>query len=248
MVDVVRRFLDTYQYNNALSVASILYAEEASAFRLSVLADVHIRRHEYGAARTLLVGSTTSQNRFMHAVCCLHLGELQEAEDALVGPETPLGASALHLLGMVCQRSNRVDQAITYYRQSLAMDPFMFNSFTALCDLGVADAPIPKAPALSASAQTAGTMPPPQSQQPRHRNPLKLQPEPTAPMTAGGKGVPSAAAPAAVVVVAPNPPPPTAPSSCSSPMVPSPSPSPMATAQHSWRPTEFNWGTPSGTR
>ena len=44
------------------------------------------------------------------------------------------------MLGAICQRANRSDQAISYFRTSLRLDPLMFDSLKALCDLGVQDA------------------------------------------------------------------------------------------------------------
>lgn len=45
----------------------------------------------------------------MRAVCCYQLNKLQEAEDALLG-DGSLAAHQLHLLGLVCQRGNRLEQ------------------------------------------------------------------------------------------------------------------------------------------
>jgi anaphase-promoting complex subunit 3 len=51
----------------------------------------------------------------------------------------PNGAAGLALLGKICRKSNRKDRAIKYFRMSLQLDPFLFTSFQALAELGVAD-------------------------------------------------------------------------------------------------------------
>ena len=100
-----------------------------------------MRRRENQAAFELLKGANSERNRYLRAVCCLQLEHLQEAEDCLLRPAgAPVPNGALHLLGVICQRTNRPEQAIEYFKRSLRADPLSFDSFTALCDLGVSDA------------------------------------------------------------------------------------------------------------
>ena len=51
----------------------------------------------------------------------------------------PNGAAGLHLLGNICQKSNRKTRAKQYYRMSLKLDPFLWTSYEYLCELGGAD-------------------------------------------------------------------------------------------------------------
>jgi len=46
------------------------------------------------------------------------------------------GAAGLHLLGNICRNTNRRKRAIDYYRLSLKLDPFLWTSYEALCELG----------------------------------------------------------------------------------------------------------------
>jgi len=46
------------------------------------------------------------------------------------------GAAGLHLLGNICRHTNRRKRAIDYYRLSLKLDPFLWTSYEALCELG----------------------------------------------------------------------------------------------------------------
>jgi len=50
----------------------------------------------------------------------------------------PNGAAGLNLLGLICQRTMRKEKACLYYRLSLTLDPMMWTSYEALCEMGVA--------------------------------------------------------------------------------------------------------------
>mmetsp|Transcript_46567 Transcript_46567/g.98819 ORF Transcript_46567/g.98819 Transcript_46567/m.98819 type:complete len:882 (-) Transcript_46567:263-2908(-) len=67
-------------------------------------------------------------------------GNRGEAMDAWIVQTTPCpvpnGSAGLHLLGNICRRTNRRQRAIEYYRLSLKMDPLMWTSYEALCELG----------------------------------------------------------------------------------------------------------------
>jgi len=51
----------------------------------------------------------------------------------------PNGAAGLYLLGNICRRSNRRRRAMEYYRMSLQLDPLMWVSYEALCEMGATD-------------------------------------------------------------------------------------------------------------
>ena len=71
-------------------------------------------------------------------------GNRNEAMDAWiinssVNSPIPNGAAGLNLLGNICRRSNRRHRAMEYYRLSLKLDPLMWTSYEALCELGGAE-------------------------------------------------------------------------------------------------------------
>lgn len=51
----------------------------------------------------------------------------------------PNGAAGLYLLGNICRGSNRRRRAMEYYRMSLQLDPLMWVSYEALCEMGDTD-------------------------------------------------------------------------------------------------------------
>ena len=48
----------------------------------------------------------------------------------------PNGAAGLYLLGNICRKTSRRERAMAYYRLSLTLDPLMWTSYEALCELG----------------------------------------------------------------------------------------------------------------
>jgi tetratricopeptide (TPR) repeat protein len=48
----------------------------------------------------------------------------------------PNGSAGLYLLGNICRKTNRRQRAIEYYRLSLKLDPLMWMSYEAICELG----------------------------------------------------------------------------------------------------------------
>mmetsp|Transcript_96984 Transcript_96984/g.277500 ORF Transcript_96984/g.277500 Transcript_96984/m.277500 type:complete len:664 (-) Transcript_96984:165-2156(-) len=152
MVELVARYLETYQYESALALARTLYAEdEKSEERLHVLANVLIRRHEWKAAREALKGFWSPQNRYLRALCCLHLNLLSEGEEALLTTSpgskpsvdaVPLEACGFNLLGRICQRANKHAAAVQHFTTSLTLDPLLWASTKALCELGSATVPV----------------------------------------------------------------------------------------------------------
>jgi hypothetical protein len=79
----------------------------------------------------VLAGARRAENRYLLASCCLEQGRLTEAEDALLGDEgertpslagggaddreIPMGAAGLYLMGRICARANRRQQAVDYF-------------------------------------------------------------------------------------------------------------------------------------
>jgi hypothetical protein len=48
----------------------------------------------------------------------------------------PNGAAGLQLMGDICRNSNRKERAMHYFRLALELDPIMWTSYEALCEMG----------------------------------------------------------------------------------------------------------------
>jgi tetratricopeptide (TPR) repeat protein len=152
----VEHYLQLYLYDNAVFLCERLHAEYPHEDNLNLLAKCYYRSGHPNRAFTILQGTRMAHNRYIFALCCFELGKLQEAETALLqgtkirgqGPAkcreqileepcpVPFGAAGLHLLGRICKRANRRQQAIEYFELSLHLDPFLWSSYEELCSLG----------------------------------------------------------------------------------------------------------------
>ena len=114
-------------------------------------------------AYLLLQNSSQSlESKYLLARCCLELGELREAEQALSGikgsvveGDIPGGAAGLQLMGVVCRRQHRREEAISLQRRAIEADPFLWSAISELNELG-ADANLETLLPLSAECAVDG--------------------------------------------------------------------------------------------
>uniref|UniRef100_A0A0P4WHP1 Cell division cycle protein 27 homolog n=1 Tax=Scylla olivacea TaxID=85551 RepID=A0A0P4WHP1_SCYOL len=144
--------LNNYAYLDATFLAERLLAEVDSDEALHLVATSYYRSGKPGRAYSVLRarGTRTPQLRFLMARCCFDLCKLEEAETVLTGgsvlyPKTvdeltteygDLACFALQLLGVICARTERLARAVEAFRRSLKLNPFLWQSFVALCDQG----------------------------------------------------------------------------------------------------------------
>ncbi|TDH64937.1 hypothetical protein CCR75_001552 [Bremia lactucae] len=148
LVSQVQRYLDIFVYNNALFLAERLVAHHPSEENALLLATCYYRTGKIAQAAAILSGAKQDDNRYLLACCCFQLNRLVETENALRGGENyhvddlgalenvPAGAAGLYLLGRVCRRGNRRQQAEACFIKSLEIDPFMWIAYEELCELG----------------------------------------------------------------------------------------------------------------
>ena len=65
---------------------------------------------------------------------------VQSSQQSSASPRTtcpiPNGSAGLYLLGNICRKTNRRQRAIKCYRLLLKLDPLMWTSYEAICELG----------------------------------------------------------------------------------------------------------------
>jgi len=158
LVEVVEYSLRNFLFPNALFLAERLHANAASEESLALVATCHLQSGRPNKAYSLLKSSRiplSPGTKYLFATCCFKLGHLKEAEEVLrptARNPTPNGAAGCHLLAQVyrcvatiqdanlmfhCRRLNQKGQAIEYFRKSLELNPFLWCSYEALCELGV---------------------------------------------------------------------------------------------------------------
>ncbi|KAF0719482.1 Aste57867_1018 [Aphanomyces stellatus] len=154
LVGAVKRFLDQNVHSSAVFLAERLVAENASEDNVGLLAEAYYRAGEGHRAIVLLQRHASTQeepqspqNKYLLALCCYEAGRLPDAEQALLPSNSfassrathfnlPNGAAGLYLMGCICRRLNRVEQAIEYFTECLKQDPFLWSAYESLCELG----------------------------------------------------------------------------------------------------------------
>lgn len=142
--------LQSHLYENAIFLAERVLAESSSEASKLLLATCYFQSGAPNRAEMVLLGCKAPQNRYLLALCAMRLGKLNDAQEALLGTSShemdekaniPNGAAGLYLMGMICLKSQQRDRAIKFFSRCLAINPFLWSAYEALCQLG---APLPE--------------------------------------------------------------------------------------------------------
>jgi len=163
---VIAESLNHHMYDNASFLAERLDAHEETCRSVRMLATCHMRaghpsralsviKQRYGGAIAESLSSMPADTRYLAAQCCFRIGKIREAEQILLhgtgisnqsaklsrdlknhGNKIAGGAYGMHLLGVICKKSNKLAEAVEYLSCSLKVNPFLWSSFKILCELG----------------------------------------------------------------------------------------------------------------
>lgn len=148
----LRAFLEP----NAIFLAERLHLRYPSDVSANLLATAHLRQGNFSRAAEILRSANSADNRYLYSVCMSRIGTpeaLREAEAHLRGvhgpidvaqhptsgssASTPGGAAGLHLLGTICHRTGRRDEAIALFRRAVEANPTLWVAFEALANMGI---------------------------------------------------------------------------------------------------------------
>ncbi|CAF0757012.1 unnamed protein product [Didymodactylos carnosus] len=150
----INQFIQNFDYVDAIFLAERLYAEVKNEESTYLLARTYYLSGDVNKSYWLLRNSSIehiSTAKLLLAKCCFDIEKIHEAEAVLVGSWSSIdqlslddfvnehgeqASFALQLLGKVCEKSDRVLKAGECYRRSLKLNPFLWSSFQALCNLG----------------------------------------------------------------------------------------------------------------
>lgn len=110
-----------------------------------LLAKCYCDLKQYGPAEDALLQSCRTQYRQLidqHSTSSTSHPDFQNMDEWIISTTpcpVPHGAAGLHLLGTICRNSNRKERAMHYFRMSLQLDPMMWTSYQALCEMGASD-------------------------------------------------------------------------------------------------------------
>lgn len=168
--------LNQYSYGDAIFLAERLFAEVSNNESLHLLATCYYRGGRPTQAYMLLQKKScpTPQCKFLMAKCCMETKKYAEAERMLAGSvltkpktseeiEAEFGGMACHvfsLLGQIYSKTDRVQKACECYKKSLKLNPLLWKSYEALCQLGAKVDPnhvfsMPASMAVSSAIQAA---------------------------------------------------------------------------------------------
>eukprot|EP01052_Picozoa_sp_SAG31_P052669 SAG31_NODE_13108_length_892_cov_0.977301_1_plen_204_part_10 len=135
----VQNSLENFQYENAIFFAERLVASHSCDENLFSLASCYYQAGQVKRAYCTLKGNQcqTEANRYLFAKCCVNLGQLHEAERCLLQGTTPKGAAGLELLGEICKRTDRVQEANDYFSKALKLNPLQWTAYQHMCELGM---------------------------------------------------------------------------------------------------------------
>ncbi|CAG9466764.1 unnamed protein product [Pedinophyceae sp. YPF-701] len=159
--------LQLHSYDTATFLAEQLVALRPCEASSCLLAECFVRQGLFHRARQTLLLARGPEARYLLAHCCVQLGMYDQAEAALlqilsnVSLQSGAGARsvcALSLLGSVCQRTNRAEDAAGYYRRALELDPLHWTAAKALADMGALD-PLAKPDQSEIDAATSPPLP-----------------------------------------------------------------------------------------
>lgn len=158
LVQLVEYYLSIHLHENAIFLAERLVTQFPNEINKHLLASCYIYNGQYKPAILILQNSRTPANRYLQARFLIELGQYQEAENTLLlstnlqhqafqewkiillkdPHKVPNGASGIYLLGIIAQRTDRVERAIELYNLCLQIDPFLWCAYETLVWLGEA--------------------------------------------------------------------------------------------------------------
>ena len=133
--------LQNFMITNAIFLAERLVNEpscsaEDKEFKLSLLARAYFAENSPHKVEAVLKSSTSEQNGYLYAFACFQTAKLEEGERALMRHLHSLGAHGYYLLGQICERQARIQDAINYYSKALNQNPSLWSAYEKLCKLG----------------------------------------------------------------------------------------------------------------
>ncbi|CAG8587472.1 40911_t:CDS:2 [Gigaspora margarita] len=147
--------LDNHLYRNAIFLAERLHAQEQNNENSRfLLATCYYRNGQKKAAYMLLKEAQSIKCKYLFAKCCLDLNKAGEGEEKLrsvlseideASSDTfsnipknnqPDASSVLCLLGALCKQAKRPEEAAQHYLCCIKKNPYMWEAFESLCQLG----------------------------------------------------------------------------------------------------------------
>eukprot|EP00536_Pseudo-nitzschia_multiseries_P002915 jgi/Psemu1/184742/e_gw1.41.21.1 len=128
---LIQEYLQVMCLENATFLAERMVASCKTTNAYYLLGVCHYRSGAPQRALSVLSNNIHQSSRDASAVMSMNEWLIETSPCPI-----PNGAAGLYLLGNICRRSNRRRRAVEYYRMSLQLDPLMWVSYEALCEMG----------------------------------------------------------------------------------------------------------------
>ena len=133
--------LSRYLISNAIFLSERLLAEpspqeEDREAKLNLLARCFLAEQSPHKMILLLKGSESAENAYLYALALFQVSSYDEAEGVLMRRSGSLGADGFFLLGQICERQSRFQDAVGHYQRALRQEPTLWSAFERLCKLG----------------------------------------------------------------------------------------------------------------
>lgn len=164
MENYILALLDGSRYSSATHLAEIYHADINTEDSLYYVALCYFRSRKFNSAYQILSKSNSAQSkcRFLLGQCCFELAKYHEAERALLGNDIILdsiqnnhsstssnsiirdqlvklygtdAANVAHYAGSIFEKTSRTKEAVEFFRISLDLFPYMWESADALARL-----------------------------------------------------------------------------------------------------------------
>eukprot|EP01138_Halocafeteria_seosinensis_P010958 gb/GECG01011192.1/.p1 GENE.gb/GECG01011192.1/~~gb/GECG01011192.1/.p1 ORF type:complete len:825 (+),score=80.59 gb/GECG01011192.1/:1-2475(+) len=162
LTQLVEKYLALHLHETAIFLCEKLHDIQRSEVSRHLLACCYVYSGRKAQAIEVLRGAHTPSNRYLRARYLMDLGRLGEAEEELTKHAgnlqlifnerppnhqqldlIPNGSAGLTLLGKICMRSGRRNHAQNCFLTAHAHDPFLWEAYTQLCEMGTAGDALP---------------------------------------------------------------------------------------------------------
>lgn len=153
LISAIAENLQNHLVANAVFLAERLLAERDCEETRNILAECYLSEQKPFKAYEILKDCKSDSNRYLFALTCFKMGNMREAERALllqsdinsirhllannrVDSNIPNGSYGLYLLAQIYERNQKHAEAKEYYAQALELNPSLWIAYEKLCRLG----------------------------------------------------------------------------------------------------------------
>lgn len=119
--------LKSYLVSNAVFLCERLNSEPSSStedeeLKLHLLAKCYLAENSPHKVVLILKNCLSAENLYLYALACFQTSKLDDAEKALLKCTAHPTAEICLLLGQICERQSRIQDAVSYYSRAISLN------------------------------------------------------------------------------------------------------------------------------